>query len=150
MPRNISKWNRSLEVRVMMSQPRSGNHIPKWRLVDALSVALARWKYRTPDHDHGGLHVWTKARFGSVGHRYVWCWKLHKHIWRHTLLILALIIQTFYWPRSTIVINIHEPITEIAVIQRVPLVEQELLPFRSTWVHPRFLVGFFSFLCSVL
>ena len=26
--------------------------------------------------------------------------------------------------------------------QRVPLVEQVLLPFRSTWVHPRFLVGF--------
>ena len=25
---------------------------------------------------------------------------------------------------------------------RMPLVEQELLPFRSTWVHPRFLVGF--------
>ena len=26
----------------------------------------------------------------------------------------------------------------------VPLVEQELLPFLSTWVHPRFLVGFMS------
>jgi len=26
--------------------------------------------------------------------------------------------------------------------RRVPLVEQELLPFRSTHVHPRFLVGF--------
>ena len=25
---------------------------------------------------------------------------------------------------------------------RVPLVEQELLPFQSTWVHPRFSVGF--------
>jgi len=37
----------------------------------------------------------------------------------------------FYWPRSKIqkknvVINIHESITEIAVTQRVPLVEQEL------------------------
>ena len=25
---------------------------------------------------------------------------------------------------------------------RMPLVEQELSPFRSTWVHPRFLMGF--------
>jgi hypothetical protein len=36
----------------------------------------------------------------------------------------------------------------------VSLVEQELLTFMSTWVHPRFLVGFQlldrSFLCSVL
>ena len=40
------------------------------------------------------------------------------------------------------------------VTRMVSLVEQELLTFMSTWVHPRFLVGFQlldrSFLCSVL
>ena len=37
--------------------------------------------------------------------------------------------------------------------RRVPLAEQELLPFRRTWVHPRILVGscysIFSLMCII-
>jgi hypothetical protein len=41
------------------------------------------------------------------------------------------------FPRSWLITGFVTRLT-----RRVSLVEQELSPFRSTWVHPRFLVGF--------
>ena len=34
--------------------------------------------------------------------------------------------------------------------RRVSLVEQELPPFRSTWFHPRFLVGFYMYVLLIV
>jgi hypothetical protein len=53
---------------------------------------------------------------------------------------------TLHCPHSWLITGFVTRLT-----RQVPLVGQELLPFRSTWVHPRFLMGsfysIFSFVC---